>query len=179
MRGGQDLGQAKFIRSQQFASGGEQVSPFCRGIEGLRWEICGKTSDSRSLTDTGSAGSESEVRVPTHVAGTRDFGSSAWATVVTSWDMPRAGLPYVEVYDMQGRLSTPNPDLYNGMPSLRRGDLHRLSWSGVPVRGGDRRDMPMTYRGDAGRVIGLAGMADALCSRPACAPRNGVRLPLI
>ena len=121
-----------------------------------------RSSDTRPRPNAGPDDRDIEIAVPTHIAGTVDFASGAVATVITSWDMWNASLPYIEIYGTKGTLSTPNPDLYTGMPELRRGDPKDLSEEWYPPHGGDWRDVPMTHRGDAGRAIGLADMADAL-----------------
>jgi predicted dehydrogenase len=116
-----------------------------------------------SATRTRPAGGENiKVDVPTHIAGTIDFESGAVATVITSWDIWNASLPFIEIYGTSGTLDTPHPDLYTGEPQLRRGDDRDLSDNWYPPHGGDWRNVPMTHRGDAGRAIGLAEFADAI-----------------
>lgn len=114
---------------------------------------------------------EIDVQVPTHIAGTVDFASGAVATVITSWDVWNASLPFIEIYGTRGSLDTPHPDLYSGEPSVRRGAERDLTDDWFPPHGGDWRDVPSTHRGDAGRAIGLAEFADAL--RTGRTPRTG------
>lgn len=121
-----------------------------------------RSSETRPRPNAGAADGPIEIQVPTHIAGTVDFASGAVATVMTSWDMWSASLPQIEIYGTKGTLTAPNPDHYTGMPTLRRGEPRDLTIDMYPPRGGDWRDMPMTHRGDAGRAIGIADMADAI-----------------
>lgn len=104
------------------------------------------------------------VDVSTHAAGTVDFVSGPIITVITSWEMWAARLPYLEIYGTEGTLSAPNPDVFDGSPALRRGEQRDLSLEPYPPGGGNWRDIPLSHRGDVGRAIGVADMADAIRS---------------
>jgi len=105
---------------------------------------------------------EIPVGVTTHAAGTVDFASGPIITVVTSWEMWAARLPYLEVYGTGGTLSAPNTDVFDGNPVLRRPDARDLSFEPYPPGGGPWLEIPLSHRGDVGRAIGVADMADAI-----------------
>ena len=107
-------------------------------------------------------GPDIPIEVSTHSAGTLDFVSGPIVTVITSWEMWAARLPYIEVYGTEGTLDAPNPDVFTGNPVLRRGEPRDLSFEPHPPGGGDWREIPMSHRGDIGRGIGIADMADAI-----------------
>ena len=92
-----------------------------------------------------------KVEVPTHVAGVLDFASGAVATLVTSFDVWHANLPWIEIYGTEGTLSVPDPNTFGGPVRLRRFDAPE--W----------REMPLTHGfTDNSRGLGIADMARAL-----------------
>lgn len=107
-------------------------------------------------------GPDIEIDVATHIAGTIDFECGVIATVITSWDVWNASLPFIEIYGTKGVLDTPHTDLYTGEPTFRRGDERDLSDNWYPPHGGDWKDIAMTHSGEAGRAIGLAEFADSI-----------------
>lgn len=121
-----------------------------------------RSSETRPKYRDGKQIGEVRVEVPTHITGSIEFESGAVATVITSWDIWNASLPFIEIYGTQGVLSTPHTDLYSGEPTVRRGDERDLGDDWYPPHGGDWRTMPMTHRGDAGRAIGLAEFAHSV-----------------
>jgi predicted dehydrogenase len=96
-----------------------------------------------------------------HAAGIVDFVSGPAATVITSFEMWASRLPHMEVYGSEGTISTPDPDAFDGMPSLRRAEARDLITMHTPGAG-DWHDIPLTHRGDVGRGIAIADMADGL-----------------
>ena len=75
-------------------------------------------------------GQRIEVNTPTHVAGQMQFANGAIGTIVTSFDIWGAKLPFIEVHGTEGSLSVPDPNTFGGPVSLkvRDGD-----WTEVPL----------------------------------------------
>lgn len=119
-------------------------------------------SETRPRPKGGARTDDVNIEVSTHAAGTVEFVSGPIVTAITSWEMWANRLPYIEIYGTAGTLSTPDPDVFTGTPIVRRGDQRDLSEAPYPPGGGDWRPVPMTHRGDVGRAIGIADMADAL-----------------
>ncbi len=92
-----------------------------------------------------------KVEVPTHVSGVLDFASGAVATIMTSFDVWAARLPYLEIYGSEGTLGAPDPNSFGG-PVYFHGQ-GRSEWREVPLSHG--------YT-DNSRGIGVADMARAL-----------------
>jgi len=107
---------------------------------------------------------EIAVDVATHAAGTVDFEGGPIATVITSWEIWNTNLPYLEVYGTEGSLSVPNPDEFFGTPLLRRGEPGDLAVPPTKPSGGSWQEVSMTHRGDVGRGIAIADMADGIRS---------------
>jgi len=121
-----------------------------------------KFSDTRPRPGTFPGDGDIKVAVPTHISASLDFESGAVGTLILSWDVWSSHLPYFEIYGTGGSISTNNPDFYGGNPKLRRGEAKDLSFEPYPPGGGEWLEVPSTHRGDAGRAIGWAEMADAL-----------------
>jgi predicted dehydrogenase len=97
------------------------------------------------------AGHRIKVETPTHVAGTVEFAGGAIATIVFSFDIWAAQLPYIEIYGTEGSMSLPDPNFFGGVVRMiRQGDR---GWHEVPLEGG--------YEQNA-RGIGVADVADAI-----------------
>ena len=95
------------------------------------------------------------VEVPTHVTGALEFVSGPIATVITSFDIWSHNLPRVEIYGSEGSLSVPDPNTFKGPVRLRMAGED--TW----------REIPLIYRDDVVRGIGVADMAHArLSGRP-------------
>jgi predicted dehydrogenase len=103
------------------------------------------------------------VDVPTHAAATLEFASGVIASLITSWDVWSSRLPYMEVYGTEGSLSVPNPDLFDGEPAVLRPGPRELE-DDPPRSSESWRPLPLTHRGDVGRGIGIADLADALAT---------------
>ncbi|MCX7716897.1 MAG: Gfo/Idh/MocA family oxidoreductase [Candidatus Sumerlaeaceae bacterium] len=96
-------------------------------------------------------GASIPVQVPTHVTGLLELADGVIVTLVTSFDVPFADLPRIEVYGSEGSLSVPDPNGFGGPVRLcRRGET---SW----------REMPLTHGYlDNWRGLGVADMARAI-----------------
>lgn len=94
-----------------------------------------------------------QVEVPTHVAGLMDFANGAVGTIITSFDVWGANLPWIEIYGTEGTLAVPDPNGFGGPVRVRRAGAS--DWTLMPYTHG--------YE-DNSRGIGVADMAYALRS---------------
>jgi predicted dehydrogenase len=111
------------------------------------------TFPERIITSQPHYGTRIEVNTPTHVAGIVDFANGAVGTLVTSFDVWAARLPWIEVYGTEGALAVPDPNGFGGPVLVRRAGA--AEWSEVPLTHGYTRNS---------RGIGVADMAYALRS---------------
>ncbi|MCE5198698.1 MAG: Gfo/Idh/MocA family oxidoreductase [Armatimonadota bacterium] len=110
------------------------------------------TFPERTITSQPKCGTKIKVDVPTHVAGMMDFENGAIGTIITSFDVWGAELPYIEIYGTEGSLSVPDPNGFGGPVKLMR-------------PGSGWVDMPLSHiYADNSRGIGVADMAYALRS---------------
>lgn len=105
----------------------------------------------RIITSQPKYGKIIEVEVPTHVTGVLEFKTGALATIITSFDVWAARLPYIEIYGSEGTLGVPDPNTFGGPVYIRRKD--RNDWLEVPLTHGYVENS---------RGIGVADMARAL-----------------
>lgn len=111
-----------------------------------------RTSGPERRVDRGPfAGRRIPVATPTHVSGLLEFEGGAQAVLVTSFDVWKHGLPYLEIHGTKGSLSLPDPNTFEG--PVRLAEAHGEEWREVPLGAG--------ARGNA-RGTGLAEMARAL-----------------
>ena len=103
----------------------------------------------RTITSEPLNGTKIEVEVPTHVSGTVDFESGAIATVLTTFDIWGAKLPFIEIYGSEGSLSVPNPNNFGDPVQILT--CEKSEWEDVPVT----RPFAANSRG-----LGVADMAD-------------------
>jgi predicted dehydrogenase len=96
-------------------------------------------------------GAKITVRTPTHITGLLDFAGGPVATITTSFDVWKSGLPYIEIYGSEGTLSTPDPNMFGGPVRLWRTKTN--AWEEVPLVPG--------YT-DNSRSLGVADMAAAM-----------------
>lgn len=108
------------------------------------------TFPERTITSQPKHGQQITVNTPTHVAGVLDFASGPVATLVTSFDIRGARLPFIEVYGTEGTLSIPDPNGFGGHVQLRRAGSHE--WQDIPLTHGHTQNS---------RGIGAADMAHA------------------
>ncbi|WP_297355671.1 Gfo/Idh/MocA family oxidoreductase [Paraburkholderia sp.] len=95
-------------------------------------------------------GQRIEVNTPTHVAGQMQFVNGAIGTIVTSFDIWGAKLPFIEVHGTEGSLSVPDPNTFGGPVSLK-------------VRDGEWTEAPLSHPYSTNtRGLGIAELAHAL-----------------
>ncbi|NYI03552.1 Gfo/Idh/MocA family protein [Allostreptomyces psammosilenae] len=97
------------------------------------------------------AGTVFPVEVDTHVTGVLVHESGALSTVLMSFDVHAARLPFIEVYGTEGSVSVPDPNTFDG-PVEVYGAADR-EWRRIPLTHG--------YL-EGGRGLGLADLAAAL-----------------
>jgi predicted dehydrogenase len=110
------------------------------------------TFPERTITSEAKYGEKITVDVPTHVAGTMEFGNGAIGTITTSFDVWGARLPFIEIYGTEGSLSVPNPNTFGGPVHVKLG---RRDWAEIPLTHANEENS---------RSIGVADMAYALQS---------------
>jgi len=115
--------------------------------------VCGSariTFPERTITSEPKRGQKIKVETPTHVAGVLEFVSGAVGTIVTSFDVWHANLPFIEIYGSTGSLSLPDPNAFGGRLRLR-GSADE-AWRDVPPEFGYIENS---------RGLGVADMAHA------------------
>lgn len=122
------------------------------------------TFSERTILTGSRLGERIPVRVPTHVTGTLEFECGALATVLMSWDIWSTHLPYLEIYAADGSLQLPNPDVFDGLPQLRRAGEDELRQPPPAPGSLPWAPIPLTHDGNVGRGIGVADMAHAIRS---------------
>jgi predicted dehydrogenase len=116
--------------------------------------VCGAARISfpqRTITSEPKRGQRIRVEVPTHVAGVLEFASGVIGTIVTSYDVWHAEVPFIELYGETGSLSLPDPNTFGGPLRLRTAT--EAGWEEVPLAS----DYCENWRG-----LGLADMAGYL-----------------
>ena len=91
------------------------------------------------------------VEVPTHVAAVLDFTSGAVGTLLMSFDVWGAHLPWIEIYGTEGSLAVPDPNTFGGPVKLLKREAKE--WDDVPLQFGYTENS---------RGLGVAEMADAI-----------------
>jgi len=105
----------------------------------------------RTITSQPKHGTIIDVEVPTHVLGVLDFANGAIATVLTSFDVWSANLPYIEIYGTEGTLTVPDPNTFGGPVYVRRFNEKQ------------RSEIPLTHLySENSRGLGVADMATAI-----------------
>jgi predicted dehydrogenase len=108
---------------------------------------------SRGHAERAASGPRARTRFPlqadTHVTGILHHASGALTTLVMSFDVPAAQLPWTEIYGTAGSLSVPEPNRFDGSPAFSQGE----AWQPLPHSAGYQT---------CGPGIGLADLADAL-----------------
>ncbi|MDX9954796.1 MAG: Gfo/Idh/MocA family oxidoreductase [Anaerolineae bacterium] len=84
----------------------------------------------RRITSEAHYGEVIQVEVPTHVAGVLDFANGVIGTLITSFDIWAANLPYIEIYGSEGTLSVPDPNTFGGPVRLWQ---HDGGWRDIPL----------------------------------------------
>ena len=111
------------------------------------------TFSHRTITSKPKFGQEIAVEVPTHVAGLMSFANGAVGTIITSFDVWGATLPWLEIYGSEGSLHLPDPNGFGGQVSLWRPEVNQ--WENVPL---------IPWRSENSRGLGVADMAHAIRS---------------
>ncbi|MCC6802697.1 MAG: Gfo/Idh/MocA family oxidoreductase [Anaerolineae bacterium] len=109
------------------------------------------TFPTRTITSPKKYGRLIKVEVPTHVSGLLHFASGAIGTIIMSFDVWRANLPFIEIYGSDGTLSVPDPNTFGGPVRIYKPG--HSDWEDVPIT----RPFESNSRG-----LGLADMARAL-----------------
>ncbi|MBZ9686015.1 Gfo/Idh/MocA family oxidoreductase [Clostridium estertheticum] len=112
-----------------------------------------KTFPQRTITSEPNYGKVIDVEVPTHVTGLLEFASGAIGTIITSFDVWDANLPYIEIYGSLGSLKVPDPNTFGGPVLIKIAG--QAEWMEIPLTHG--------YTGNS-RGVGVADMAYALLS---------------
>jgi predicted dehydrogenase len=116
--------------------------------------VTGRSSrprDQRTIGDGPRAGTTFPVEVDTHVTGVLEHQGGALTTMIMSFDVWAAQLPFIEIYGSAGSLSVPDPNRFAGQVKLFTRDA--LEWTVLP---------PSAGYADAGRGVGLLDLHDAL-----------------
>ncbi len=111
------------------------------------------TFDERTINSEPKKGTKIKVDVPTHIAGVMDFENGAIGTIITSFDVWGANLPFIEVYGSEGSLSVPDPNTFGGPVKYRKS--RTKEWNDIPL---------MFEYAQNSRCIGVADMAYAIQS---------------
>jgi len=111
------------------------------------------TFPERKVTRKPQYGTKIPVNTPTHIAGIMEFASGGVGTILTSFDIWRHRLPFIEIYGTEGTLSTPDPNRFDGPVYIRRAKDE--TWREVPLTRG--------YTSNS-RGLGIADMAHAMRS---------------
>jgi predicted dehydrogenase len=111
------------------------------------------TFPERVITSAPKYGKRIKVETPTHIAGVLDFQNGAIGTIITSFDIWSAQLPWIEVYGSEGSLRVPDPNTFGGPVFVRRRDAKE--WTEIPLTHGYAENS---------RGIGVADMAYAVSS---------------
>ena len=109
------------------------------------------TFPQRTITSAPRCGKKIDVQIPTHVAGVLDFACGAVGTIITSFDVWHANLPFVEIYGATGSLSLPDPNDFGGAVRVR--GPADVGWRDVELCFGYIQNS---------RGLGVADMAHAL-----------------
>jgi predicted dehydrogenase len=95
-------------------------------------------------------GTKFQVEVPTHVTGLLEFACGPIGTIITSFDVWKSSLPWIEIYGSQGTLSLPDPNTFDGPVVVWKQD-------------GAEENIPLLpLRTHNSRGLGVADMATAM-----------------
>ena len=117
-------------------------------------EVSGMTSMSfptRTITSEPLFGTVVDVEVPTHVNGLLRFENGAIGTIITSFDVSKHSLPFIEIYGTQGSIKVPDPNTFGGPVMLSTMD------------GSGYKEIPLTHiYAENSRGLGVADMAQCV-----------------
>lgn len=115
--------------------------------------------DVRRITSEAGHAVACDVETETHFAGTLEFASGALVSLTVSWEMWRTRSPCIELHGTEGSLDVPNPDFFDGEPSVLRPGLPELR--DEQLRGPEGwRTFPSTHRNGLGRGVGVAELVE-------------------
>ncbi len=122
----------------------------------------GISFEERTITSEKKFGKKVKVEIPTHIAGILNFESGVIGTIVTSFDIWKHHMPFIEIYGTEGSISVPDPNTFGGPVRYQK-------------QTGEWSEIPLIYGYDENsRGLGVADMATAL--HTGRAPRAGVDL---
>lgn len=119
-------------------------------------DVAGSTRISfptRTITSEKKYGTIVDVEVPTNVVGILNFQSGAIGTIITTFDVYSANVPFIEIHGSLGSISVPDPNTFDGPIKLYRGSNKERVWESVPVAYGYQENS---------RGLGLADMCCAI-----------------
>ena len=113
----------------------------------------GRGLGSQRVVATGAlAGTAITSEVPTTVIGTLTFESGVIGSLFASFDAAGSRVPSIEIHGTEGSLSLGDPNRFDGEVLVRR------------IGAKDWEDIPLRFRSDVERGIGLADMIEAMRS---------------
>ncbi len=124
--------------------------------------VAGSTSitfPQRTITSEKQFGKKIDVEIPTHVTGILNFESGATGTIVTSFDIWKHNMPFIEIYGTEGSISVPDPNTFGGPVKFQKNT-------------GEWYDIPLLFEYEENsRGLGVADMAESI--RTGKKPRAG------
>jgi len=117
-------------------------------------DVSGMTSTSfptRTITSQPLNGTIVDVEVPTYVSGTLRFENGAIGNIITTFDVAKSSLPYIEIYGEKGSVLVPDPNTFGGPVYLA--SLDNREYKEVDLT----HDYPENSRG-----LGVADMAECI-----------------
>lgn len=110
-----------------------------------------RTFPQRMITSQPLAGTEINVQVSTHIAGTVEYQSGAIGTLFTTFDVYYPSQARFEIYGSEGTLIVPDPNTFGGPVKLFRPEEK------------ETRELPLVFDyKENSRGLGLADMANAI-----------------
>ncbi len=113
--------------------------------------VTGAAFSERQITSEPKKGATIKVETPTHLSGVVEFQNGAVCTMITSFDVWRTDLPYIEIHGTEGSLNVPDPNTFGGEVKVFRNGYD--GWQTAP---------PSHAYAEQSRGLGLADMAAAI-----------------
>ncbi|HEY9075853.1 MAG TPA: Gfo/Idh/MocA family oxidoreductase [Anaerolineaceae bacterium] len=107
----------------------------------------------RTITSQPKNGKVIQVETPTHITGVLDFVNGAMGSIITSFDVWKASMPWIEIYGSEGTLAVPDPNTFGGVVKVWKPGAQE--WKEIPL-------VP-NYAQNT-RSLGVADMAHAIRS---------------
>jgi predicted dehydrogenase len=105
----------------------------------------------RTITSQPKYGEKISVNTPTHVTGLLELENGVQGTMITSFDVWAANLPFIEIYGSEGSLSLPDPNTFGGVVKLFQKD--EKIWKDIVITRGFTENS---------RGLGVADMAQGI-----------------